>query len=278
MNKNIENYYDTLDIIQTDDQFLIKQAYKKKIKQYHPDKNKDVDTTSIFLKIQKAYEILSDPKKKSEFDEKLSFFSNKKKFSVKRKSLFDALIKREKDALSHFNTTNSKNDFMNQKREREKENSSFNNPYINYPYKSYCAPKKKFCLKISYRNSIQIDFSKEVVKEYFSDFGIIDEIIMDKQFNCSFLTYKYESLLDNSIQKIKNDKTMNTLFNVEKFLYEHISIDNKHSDDDKKHNSDDDHSLHDSINTQKILNSISQDKKFDFSQISLENFEKEIFK
>jgi len=49
----------------SDDQ--IRQAYKKLVLKYHPDKNQDIDD-AIFKKIQTANEVLSDPKKRRIFD------------------------------------------------------------------------------------------------------------------------------------------------------------------------------------------------------------------
>lgn len=47
----------------------IKKAYFKLAKQYHPDTNKDKGAKDKFLEIQQAYEILSDPKKRSKYDQ-----------------------------------------------------------------------------------------------------------------------------------------------------------------------------------------------------------------
>lgn len=291
MKKNIENYYEILDIVQTNDLNQIKQAYKKKIKQFHPDKNKGTDTTSMFLKIKKAYEILSDPKTKQEHDEKLDLFN--RKFSIKRQSLIDALLNKEKastEAKTNINNIyhtepninktenesgSKKNTFTKHKRERDKDSDLF----FSFT-KSYCAPKKKFCLKISSKDDIRIEFSKNTVKEYFSDFGIIDEIFMDSKKRFSFLTYKYESLFDISVEKIRKDNKINKLFLVEKELYEHIKDEDILNSNEEFSSGDkgDYEDIANEIKNQKICNMMNEDKKIDFNNIDLESFENEIFK
>jgi molecular chaperone DnaJ len=47
----------------------IKKAYYGLAKKYHPDTNKDPTSKDKFAEIQSAYEILSDPKKREQFDQ-----------------------------------------------------------------------------------------------------------------------------------------------------------------------------------------------------------------
>ncbi|KAL2159787.1 hypothetical protein VTH06DRAFT_1920 [Thermothelomyces fergusii] len=47
----------------------IKKAYYGLAKKYHPDTNKDPNAKDKFAEIQSAYEILSDPKKREQFDQ-----------------------------------------------------------------------------------------------------------------------------------------------------------------------------------------------------------------
>jgi len=59
------DYYNTLGVEKTAAQDEIKKAYRKLASQHHPDKGGD---TAQFQKIQVAYETLSDPNKRAEYD------------------------------------------------------------------------------------------------------------------------------------------------------------------------------------------------------------------
>lgn len=47
----------------------IKKAYRKKALEWHPDRNKSSEANDKFKEINKAYEVLSDPKKKVVYDQ-----------------------------------------------------------------------------------------------------------------------------------------------------------------------------------------------------------------
>ena len=59
------DYYKTLGVNRNASPDEIKKAYRKLAGQHHPDKGGD---TATFQKIQEAYETLSDPQKKQQFD------------------------------------------------------------------------------------------------------------------------------------------------------------------------------------------------------------------
>lgn len=63
---NAENYYEILGISKSSDENEIKKSYKKLCLQHHPDKGGD---QAQFQKIQKAYEVLSDERKRSIYDQ-----------------------------------------------------------------------------------------------------------------------------------------------------------------------------------------------------------------
>ena len=63
------NYYETLGVEKTANQSEIKKAYRKKAKQYHPDKNPDdAAAEKKFKELSEAYAVLSDKEKKAQYD------------------------------------------------------------------------------------------------------------------------------------------------------------------------------------------------------------------
>ena len=64
-----ENHYSVLEVSQTASIEEIKKSYRRLSLLYHPDRNKNSPEATIkFQKISEAYEVLSDPEKKKEYD------------------------------------------------------------------------------------------------------------------------------------------------------------------------------------------------------------------
>ncbi|MGN1208273.1 MAG: molecular chaperone DnaJ [Christensenellales bacterium] len=64
-----KNYYEILGVDKNASADEIKSAYRKLAKLYHPDLNKSEDAATKFKEINEAYECLSDPQKKSNYDQ-----------------------------------------------------------------------------------------------------------------------------------------------------------------------------------------------------------------
>ena len=64
-----KNYYDILGVSKDANPEDIKSAYRKLAKKYHPDINKEPGASEKFKEINEAYECLSDPQKKSNYDQ-----------------------------------------------------------------------------------------------------------------------------------------------------------------------------------------------------------------
>lgn len=62
------DYYEVLGVPRDADAKAIKDAFRQLAMQYHPDRNKSPDAEARFKEIAEAYAILSDPKKRTEYD------------------------------------------------------------------------------------------------------------------------------------------------------------------------------------------------------------------
>lgn len=64
-----ETLYEILGVARGSTQEEIKQAFFKLARLYHPDSNPSVNSTERFMKIQKAYDTLGNPKKRKQYDQ-----------------------------------------------------------------------------------------------------------------------------------------------------------------------------------------------------------------
>ena len=62
------DYYETLGVSRQDSQEEIRKAFRKKAMEYHPDRNKAPHAEEKFKEINEAYQVLTDPKKRSQYD------------------------------------------------------------------------------------------------------------------------------------------------------------------------------------------------------------------
>ena len=93
-----ESFYDILNTTMDATEEEIKKKYRKLALIFHPDKYRFqnftsnetlADSTAMFLKIQQAYEILSDPERRKQYD--LSFEGIK--YEIEEDGLFDSYSK-----------------------------------------------------------------------------------------------------------------------------------------------------------------------------------------
>lgn len=78
----MENYYKILQVADFAETEVIKASYRALCKKYHPDMNSNPDPEKM-IRINEAYDILSDEEKKKEYDTLLKDYLNKNDFEEK---------------------------------------------------------------------------------------------------------------------------------------------------------------------------------------------------
>lgn len=73
----MKNYYKNLGLNNSATQKEIKRAYRILARRYHPDVNPDLDTAERFKAISEAYQTLSDPVQREQYDQQLESFEKK---------------------------------------------------------------------------------------------------------------------------------------------------------------------------------------------------------
>ena len=63
-----QDYYETLGVTRSDSEEDIRRAFRKKAMEYHPDRNKTPGAEDKFKEINEAYQVLSDSKKRAQYD------------------------------------------------------------------------------------------------------------------------------------------------------------------------------------------------------------------
>jgi len=65
----LKDYYAIMGVKRTDDLKTIKTAYRRLARKYHPDVSKEADAEARFKEVAEAWEVLSDEKRRSEYDQ-----------------------------------------------------------------------------------------------------------------------------------------------------------------------------------------------------------------
>jgi len=75
-----KDYYKILGVAADADLKAIKTAYRKLARKYHPDVSTEKDAEKQFKDVAEAYEVLSDEKKRAEFDQLRQYGSAGQRF------------------------------------------------------------------------------------------------------------------------------------------------------------------------------------------------------
>lgn len=67
----MKDYYEIMKVDRMASEAEIKKAFRKLANQYHPDKNPSNEAEALFKEINEAYEVLSDPASRLDYDQRL---------------------------------------------------------------------------------------------------------------------------------------------------------------------------------------------------------------
>ena len=62
------DYYEVLGISRSASEEEVRKAFRRKALEYHPDRNKDPSATDRFKEVNEAYQVLTDPQKRRQYD------------------------------------------------------------------------------------------------------------------------------------------------------------------------------------------------------------------
>lgn len=199
----MEDFYKILGVPQNATLSEIRRAYRRKVKELHPDKSGTSQTSEEFAKVVNAYRVLSDAKSRSIFDSSLftrSQFSRKntdsfdyRKWLLERTDeesrakliFFDLMHDREDDAVKEFKRMNIEHSDFTLKRWFTREN------FMDYGF----------------------ILSEELVLrgEYYDAFILLEQIIkMEYSFNYFRLFFPEVIAFTKNILKTKIEGAVNT--------------------------------------------------------------------
>lgn len=100
----LKDHYKTLELPALAGTADIKQAYRKLVRKYHPDKNADEATVHLFHAIQEAYEVLSDPAKRKAYDNELKHAGQYTAYQKDQVHTAEQVVKQARDLLRYVQT------------------------------------------------------------------------------------------------------------------------------------------------------------------------------
>lgn len=92
-----KDYYEILELNKNCNENDIKKSYRKLALKYHPDRNKEKDSEDKFKLISEAYQVLSDPQKRKNYDNGFYDFEDLNDFNYEPFEVFNDMFKQHMD-------------------------------------------------------------------------------------------------------------------------------------------------------------------------------------
>ena len=191
----MENYYKILGVSENATAAEIKRAYRKKAKLYHPDATHSEADAAAFREVVRAYEILSDIKQRSIFDESFSIkfgFSNRKGESFNYR---EWLLAREDEE------SRSKLIFYDLMHNREDEAvAEFKRMNMNFPHFSLT----KWFTREDFMDYGFILAEELVIRQEYYDAVLLLEQIIRMEYSFRYFRFFFPEVLDLARHVLKN--------------------------------------------------------------------------
>lgn len=120
---SLKNYYEVLGVNVDSTTSEIKSAYRKLARKYHPDINKDADAIEKFKDITQAYETLSNPQKREQYNTLKGFFKSEPQTTSSKKAEEEYRQNQNKTYNSDIKTKSKKADYKTCSQKNRKTNS-----------------------------------------------------------------------------------------------------------------------------------------------------------
>lgn len=167
----MKDYYKILQVNKSASSEVIAKVYKLLAKKYHPDANPDnpEEAEKIFKEISEAYEILSDEKKRENYDLELEAEESKKIQSgyIPLEDFIELrdYCKELEDSINSINNSNTatinqnyNNNYTNQQNKNQVEEQGFQDALNKAYYDSYINNLKRMGYKIKYKTTFKEKF------------------------------------------------------------------------------------------------------------------------
>eukprot|EP00028_Trichosphaerium_sp_Am-I-7-wt_P011091 CAMPEP_0168516510 /NCGR_PEP_ID=MMETSP0405-20121227/5449_1 /TAXON_ID=498012 /ORGANISM="Trichosphaerium sp, Strain Am-I-7 wt" /LENGTH=376 /DNA_ID=CAMNT_0008536243 /DNA_START=25 /DNA_END=1155 /DNA_ORIENTATION=+ len=191
------NWYDVLKVAPGSNEKAIKKAYYALSRKYHPDKNQDDPRASdLFVRVNKAFEFLSNPDQREALDKELARKERLKKRrrdqTATRLDMVDQLIEREKNAKrrkrqDHAKDMQRKANLEQLKRQNEARMKRDIEEKKNLATQDY--NPLNATLKIKWDRK-KLPYREEKINQIFKHFGPIDQIVMRSKGGSCLVVYK----------------------------------------------------------------------------------------
>ena len=188
----MKNYYEWLEIDKNASQEIIDKVYKLLVKKYHPDlqkENKKIEYEEKLKHINEAYDILSNPEKRKQYDLELNtnFISNEEYIKIYNEN---QILKKQLNELKYYINNNQKKYY-----------SSTNNYYDKNQYNNFYNKKSQY--QKNYNNNFyNQNTQNNNYQKYYTNQNNTYNKNTNKYSNININKKYYKNNLSNSIKNI----------------------------------------------------------------------------